>query len=115
MMNQVAPGLWNHLATYNLATNPIFIAETLKLFHNDSFTIDAFATRLLKAQETFAGTDYAISERILYGRLLGRLPNTSNWQTAKAFVTNRNATFAEVIQYSQLRQEKATKSERESL
>jgi hypothetical protein len=117
MMNQDAPGLWNHLATHNPATNPLFIAEALESFYNDSFTppndtIDAFATRLLKAQEAVAGTDHAISDRNLYIRLLSGLPNTSNWQTAKAFVINRNATFAEVVQYLQSIEDKANYGKR---
>jgi len=67
MTNQDVPGLWNHLATYSPATNDLFVVGVLKRFYNDRYkppndTIDAFATRLLKAQETIAGTDRAISD-----------------------------------------------------
>lgn len=52
MMNEDAPGFWNHLATYNPATNKPFVMRIFKRFYSDIYkppndTIEAFATRLL--------------------------------------------------------------------
>ena len=102
--NADAPGLWLHLATYNQATNELFVVKIMNNFHRDSYkppndTISAFAARLRKAQKTLAGTSNAISDQQLRLQLMEGLPDTNIWQTAKQFIVNQYPTFEEAFRY----------------
>jgi hypothetical protein len=104
MVNQDAPGMWNHLATFSHTSNDQLLAETFRKFQDDRFnppqdSILVFAKRIRLAQEALRGTAYEQTDRQLFIHLIMRLPKTSMWELAYQQLLKDYTGFTQAVQY----------------
>ena len=98
--------LWEHLATYSNAEDKLFITNILQTFHNDRYkppndTIETYANRLQKYQNSLAETTNPITDEALHLRLAMGLPDTETWNIAKQFLLNQHTEFQGAVKYLQ--------------
>src|SRR6266496_4584668 len=94
-------GLWNHLASYDKSTNPIYINRQRQEFDSFSFDEDLNVSEglltLRQIQANLATTTNPLSDDALKAKLVSAIPKSDYWRLIKVLALRENKSLMDTM------------------
>src|SRR6266480_1962907 len=95
------PGLWNHLATYDKSTNPIYVNRQRQEFDAFSFDEDLNVSqgllKLRRIQANLATTTNPLSDDALKAKLVSAIPESDYWRLIKVLALREGKSLMDTV------------------
>src|SRR6266480_5825656 len=95
------PGLWNHLATYDKSTNPIYVSRQRQDFDAFSFDEDLNVSegllKLRRIQANLATTSNPLSDDALKAKLVLAIPESDYWRLIKVLALREGKSLMDTV------------------
>ena len=95
------PGLWNHLATYNKSTNPIYVSRQRQEFDAFSFDKDLNVSegllKLCRIQANLATVTNTLSDNTLKAKLVLAIPKSDYWRLIKVLTLREGKSLIDTV------------------